>query len=422
NATQTASAPSAHIVPVSDVTACEVQGDVRPAASANSIIADLHGDLVDVGENAKRRIPQLAEAVCLTDLVHVADRVAWLRAWATCKTDAAIDLPPLSVRIDTSAKGKPQSYKSCTVAWEQTTADAVSLTILPAVASDTAHEPDTEEASATRFLAMMSHELRTPLNAILGFSDLLRNEDIAKALPDAQKGEYIHLIHGAAEHLLSVINTVLDVSKIGAGKYEVYPEPFDVTPVIAESLSMVSTQAATKSIRINNRATLALDEICGDRRAIKQVLINLLANAVKFTPERGCVTLDATIDGDTLRLSVADTGIGMDEDQLARIFQPFCQLDNGLNRSIEGTGLGLSLVKGLVDLHGGRIDVASAPTMGTEIVVTLPGCVVSPIAYEQPPNIEEDENYTSETDSAPIGADAEDTCFEGDGYALRRTA
>lgn len=181
------------------------------------------------------------------------------------------------------------------------------------------------------------------------------------------------LIHDAAEHMLGLVNGLLDVSKIGAGKYVIHKEVFSFLEIVNEAASMLTTKAVEKEIRLNLRTSLEnLGDIFADRRAIKQVLINLLSNAIKFTPEKGCVTVDAWWDDHCLSFSVSDTGIGMSEEEQAQLFTAFSQIDNRATRKSEGTGLGLCLVKGLVGLHDGEVTVFSSRHVGTRMQVDLP--------------------------------------------------
>lgn len=232
-------------------------------------------------------------------------------------------------------------------------------------------EAESANDAKTRFLAAVSHELRTPLNAILGFSDVLTGEYFGRLENDRQR-EYVSLIHKSGEHLLSVVNTMLDMSKIEAGRYELVPEPFRVAEAVAACEAMLSHQAQEKGVKLASRVTRSVGEINADQRAFQQVLINLVGNAIKFTDQGGMVTIDAELDGPSLKLTVSDTGIGIAADKLQMLGQPFVQIQNDYTRRYEGTGLGLSLVKGLVALHGGEIAIRSREHEGTVITVTLP--------------------------------------------------
>jgi cell cycle sensor histidine kinase DivJ len=230
---------------------------------------------------------------------------------------------------------------------------------------------ETANEAKSRFLAAVSHELRTPLNAILGFSDILSGEYFGKLENDRQR-EYVKLINQSGAHLLSVVNTMLDMSKIEAGRYELMPELFPVTDAVKACENMLALQAREKGVQLTSRIRRGMGEVNADERAIHQILINLVGNAIKFTDAGGLVTIDAETARGMLLLTVSDTGIGIAEDKLALIGQPFVQVQNDYTRKYEGTGLGLSLVKGLVALHGGRFEIASRPGEGTVITVAIP--------------------------------------------------
>ncbi|MBO0905966.1 sensor histidine kinase [Jiella sonneratiae] len=250
-----------------------------------------------------------------------------------------------------------------------------------APAMDPADVEALREASAakSRFLATVSHELRTPLNAIIGFSDVLDQEYFGGFESIKQK-EYVGLIRQSGQHLLAIVNTLLDVSKIEAGRYEIDPEPFDLSELMAEIGDLMREEARRKGLRIDVRPSAGID-LVADRRACRQILLNLVANAVKFT-EAGAVTLEARLRGGFCDLLVCDTGIGIAEADIHRLGIPFVQLSSGLSRRYQGTGLGLSLVKGLAELHGGGMTVQSQPGVGTMVTVRLP--LAGPAAAADP--------------------------------------
>ena len=230
---------------------------------------------------------------------------------------------------------------------------------------------DEVEVAKGRFLAAVSHELRTPLNSIIGFSDMMLH-GLAGPVGDARQTEYMTLIRNSGNHLLSVVNAILDVSKIESGAYAIQAEPFRLRDALVLCHSMLAHQANAKGIRLELGMRDDIGELVADRRAVQQIVINLLSNAIKFTPSGGTVRLDAVRIGQKLKLSVADNGIGIAADDLGRLCKPFAQVRNELTREHEGTGLGLSLVKGLVRLHEGEMDIESAPGDGTTVSVTLP--------------------------------------------------
>jgi signal transduction histidine kinase len=222
------------------------------------------------------------------------------------------------------------------------------------------------------FLANMSHELRTPLNAIIGFSEVLATE-ILGPIADQRQLEYIKDIHSSGQLLLSIINDVLDMSKIEAGKLQLAPERVVVQAVIAEAVRMVSERARSHKVRLVSAVPAAEIGVWGDERAIKQIMLNLLSNAVKFSHEGGRVNIRVSLDGrGGLVLEVEDYGIGMSADEIDRALQPFGQAKAATTRTHGGTGLGLPIAKGLAEAHGGSLLIESIPERGTVVRVTLP--------------------------------------------------
>jgi signal transduction histidine kinase len=221
------------------------------------------------------------------------------------------------------------------------------------------------------FLANMSHELRTPLNAIIGFSEVL-NEGQAGELNPKQR-EYCNEIYDSGRHLLALINDILDLSKIEAGKMTLELEDMDLGLLLQGCLVIVRERAMAHAISLKSRLAADLGGARVDARKIKQMVYNLLSNAVKFTRDNGTVVLEARrTRSDFLEFSVIDNGIGIAEKDLPRLFAPFGQLDSSLARKYEGTGLGLSMVKRLAELHGGTVSVSSVPGAGSRFTVRLP--------------------------------------------------
>ena len=228
-----------------------------------------------------------------------------------------------------------------------------------------------EKSLKDRLLANMSHELRTPLNAILGFSEILG--DPALAPTDAEKRmEYARIIHTSADHLLSVVNLVLDMSRIEAGKFAICPEPLELEPLIRECCDMLRLRANRGQVELVVAPMPEELEIVADKGACRQIIVNLLSNAVKFTSPNGRVIVEASLATGVARISVTDTGIGIKPDDLPRLGDPFFQVRSGYDRSYEGAGLGLSLVRGLVGLHEGSLLLESAYGVGTRVTALLP--------------------------------------------------
>jgi PAS domain S-box-containing protein len=234
-------------------------------------------------------------------------------------------------------------------------------------------EQTLQEASRLKseFLANMSHELRTPLNGIIGFSEVLIDEK-AGAVNPRQK-EYLNDILNSGRHLLQLINDVLDLSKVEAGKMELFPETFSLPAAVAEVCSVLTSLAKQKNIPIRSQLAPTAAQITLDQQKFKQVLYNLLSNAVKFTDDGGHVEIVASMqEADRLRLEVHDSGVGIKAEDFSKLFVEFQQLDTGVARRHQGTGLGLALTKKLVELQGGAITVESEPGKGSIFTVTLP--------------------------------------------------
>jgi cell cycle sensor histidine kinase DivJ len=229
-----------------------------------------------------------------------------------------------------------------------------------------------EDASRakSRFLANMSHELRTPLNAILGFSEVMTHQMFGQL--STRYVDYAQLIHESGEHLLGLINSILDMSKIEAGRLELQRERFDLGEVAVQSIRFVRFIAERNGVRLEDAVDPSVRHVFADKRAVTQILINLLSNGVKFTPRGGIVRVEATLIGRDLEISVADTGVGIDEVDLKRLGQPFEQVDSEYTRAKEGTGLGLALVRALAHLHGGTMTIESLLGEGTTVRVRLP--------------------------------------------------
>jgi signal transduction histidine kinase len=232
-------------------------------------------------------------------------------------------------------------------------------------------EADRANHFKSEFVAMMSHELRTPLNIIIGFSEMLA-AGYSGTLTSKQK-EYISDIHGAGHHLLDLINDILDLSKVEAGKMELDNEVLNAAQVIEACLRLMRERAANAGVRLNVKIIGELPFLHADKRRLKQILINLLSNAVKFTPRGGSVTVKAINEHDgTVAIAVTDTGIGMATEDISRATTAYVQANSMSRREDEGTGLGLPLTKALVELHGGSLGLRSELGVGTTVMVHIP--------------------------------------------------
>jgi cell cycle sensor histidine kinase DivJ len=323
----------------------------------------------------------------LFERVHIADRPAYLSALADAARGEAhsvefrvrrdTDDPAVPVRfIWIEMRCRPLDRGVFAGGGETREVVAVLRDISERKAQERAFEEARAEAERTnsakgRFLAVMSHELRTPLNAIIGFSDMLINEQ-AMPIRAARREEYARLINESGHHLLAVVNDILAMSKLEAGEFEIRPEPFALAPVVASCCDLLALKARESGLRLVVNVESDLPPINADKRALKQVLINLLSNAVKFTDRGGHVTVGAKRAGADVLISVEDNGIGIREDDLPRVGDPFFQSGDSQDRARDGTGLGLSIVKGLVGLHGGEVSIVSRIGAGTRVAVRLP--------------------------------------------------
>ncbi|WP_262690120.1 sensor histidine kinase [Kordiimonas aestuarii] len=226
-----------------------------------------------------------------------------------------------------------------------------------------------EEASRSKaeFLATMGHELRTPLNAVIGFTEMLQQDP--KCTPEKYQ-EYLDIVANSGRHLLSVINDILDMSRLEAGKMLAEPTLFDLDEVVDECIAFHRRTIDNKEINI--RLACEVGEVCSDRRMTKQVVLNILSNAIKFTPRCGEVGISASLRGGGFALMISDSGVGMTEKELAQAMKPFVQVDTRMARLYDGTGLGLPIVEKFCALLGGRMEIDSVKWQGTKVTIELP--------------------------------------------------
>ena len=325
----------------------------------------------------------------LFDRVHVADRPAYLTALSDAARGGEERSVEFRIRRDLPRGGERLANHSVDFIWvemrcRQLGPSASLESEVVAVMRDVTDRKVQEQAlgqarsaaeqadaAKSRFLATMSHELRTPLNAIIGFSEMIVQED-ALMLTAERRKEYAQLINDSGQHLLSVVNGILDMSKMESGSFELSPEPFTPRAALLNCCNLLALKARENGIDLVTRAAPDLPDMTGDPRAFKQILLNLVSNAIKFTERGGTVTVSAAVDGPRLVLRVSDTGVGIAADDLKRIGNPFFQAGKTYQRRHEGTGLGLSIVKSLVGLHAGEMSVQSKVDEGTTVTVALP--------------------------------------------------
>jgi cell cycle sensor histidine kinase DivJ len=335
----------------------------------------------------------------LFDRVHVADRPAYLTALAdaaalgeersvefrvrreSTEADGSAHFIWVEMRcrpLDIAAAGTSDSGRQVVAVMRDVTPRKTQEQAI----EDARAETERAHAAKSRFLANMSHELRTPLNAIIGFSEMLMNEEKMRIGPE-RRAEYAHLINDSGTHLLSVVNGILDMSKMETGDFTISPEPFEAGKVIASCCDMLALKARESGLDLVLRVTPDLPELVADKRAFKQVMLNLVSNAVKFTGPGGRIVVSAQVDANVLSVAVEDNGVGISPADLPKVGNPFFQARTAYDRRHDGTGLGLSIVKGLVMLHGGHVDIASRLGEGTKVTVRLPlDCEAGRIARE----------------------------------------
>lgn len=342
-----------------------------------------NGDLKDAGREVTELFgvaPEFVAGSAFFDRIHVADRVRYLCAFGDLRAGAAAARVELRLRVATEEAGNTPTYRDFVLelAPDGATGELFGLLRDDRVAAElrtglARAERATGELQAAKaqFLASVSHELRTPLNSIIGFADMLDCGVCGPLANDRQK-DNVATIREAGQHLLGVVNAILEVSRLEAGTYVVRPEPFAFDAAVTFCCQMMAPQAAAKGVTLVPSLASGCGEVAADRRAVQQILINLVSNAIKFTPAGGRVTVGARRLGGRLRFWVSDTGIGISDADLGRIGRPFAQVQNDYSRQFDGLGLGLALVKGLVSLHEGTMCIESAVGAGTTVTITLP--------------------------------------------------
>jgi two-component system, cell cycle sensor histidine kinase DivJ len=351
----------------------------------------------------------------LFDRVHVADRPAYLTALSDAARLGCSRSVEFRVKRDISRgenglvefiwvemRCRPLEQASQAVPEGQAEVVAVMRDVTDRKVQEQALElarsaAEAADAAKTRFLATMSHELRTPLNAIIGFSEMIVQEQ-ALMLDAARRKEYAQLINDSGQHLLSVVNGILDMSKMESGNFDVTPEPFAPRAALINCCNLLALKARENGVDLVTDAPQDLPVMTGDPRAFKQIALNLVSNAIKFTERGGKVTVSAGVEGSLLMLRIADTGVGIAADDLKLIGAPFFQAGKTYQRRHEGTGLGLSIVKSLIALHGGELTVQSKIDEGTTVTVALP------LAFSRPEVPQPGSNVATLTPASRAGA------------------
>ena len=360
------------------------------AENANDMITrhDDKGRVVFASPAAQQLLGEPVQKVLgdgLFERVHVADRPAYLTALSRCQTgNEAI---AVEFRVRRAGASETARYTWVEMRCRPMQPEGAAKRERPGIVAITRDisdrkaqetellrardEAEGASRAKTQFLASMSHELRTPLNAIIGFSEILDRE-LFGALGEERYRDYARLIHDSGEHLLNVVNDILDMSKIEAGKFKIVKEPFGVASLVNSCCDIMRHTAEQKSLSLEVDVAPGIPELAADKRACKQMLLNVIANAIKFTEPGGWVRVSARTEGGNVMFTVADNGIGIADEDLPRLGNPFVQADSAYDRSHEGAGLGLSVVKGLVRLHGGTIALKSKLGEGTTATIVLP--------------------------------------------------
>ena len=323
----------------------------------------------------------------LFDRVHVADRPAYLTALSNAAThgesrsvefrarrdadDPAVVAPGQFIWIEMRCRPLDQATGEGDREVVAVMRDATERKVHLQAVEDAHAEAERASVAKSRFLATMSHELRTPLNAIIGFSEMLTKEGSLMIGPE-RRHEYAHLINESGNHLLAVVNGILDMSKIETGNFEIAPEAFTPEQVIGDACDMLALKAREAGIELVMRIADKLPQVVADKRALSQIMLNLVSNAIKFTKTGGEIVVSAKAQGGSVAVTVEDTGVGIGAEDLPRVFDPFFQARSSYDRRHDGTGLGLSIVKGLLALHGGEIEIVSRLGEGTRVTFHLP--------------------------------------------------
>jgi len=393
-----AMAYAAGLVAIVQLVHAQSEGAVRASEERYQLLAEATNDLVTRHDDKGRVVFASAAAQRLLgeptrrllgdglfERVHVSDRPAYLTTLSRCRANS--ESLSVEFRVRRAGSGEAATYTWVEMQCRPTQrADrgkrdhAGIVAVIRDISGRKARETellkarDTAEGAnqaKTQFLASMSHELRTPLNAVIGFSEVL-NRELYGSLGEARYRDYARLIHESGEHLLGVVNDILDMSKIEAGKFQIVRESFDVASLINSCCDLMRHTAEKSSITLKVDVAPDIPKLAADNRACKQILLNVIANAIKFTKPGGWVRVSAHIEARDVVFTVADNGIGIADQDLPMLGRPFVQANNSSDSGQEGTGLGLSVVKGLARLHGGSLELRSKLGEGTTATIALP--------------------------------------------------
>ncbi len=353
---------------------------------------DLDGMITDVSQHSSHILGLGRDVVIgtlLLDRIHVSDRIYYLQLMADIRHQRDIGKNACHVRIRhvVTDEDNQQSveYRYFRISGALIESDHGKMIYLAAVDSSKEMQQVDDLAnlkvelaevvsSRRHALASLSHELRNPLNAIIGFSDILLHEMGCRFENEKQR-DYALLIQRSGLYSLDIVNTILDASKIEAGTYQIMPKDFSIRDAVDLSMNVLAPQAEQKQVILCDRIRNSIGNMIADQRAVQQILINLMGNAVKFTPKGGCVTLDGFKDisnCEQMVFTISDNGVGIAEADIERLGQPFTQVGNSAFSGAEGAGLGLSLVKTLVEKHEGQFEISSRLGKGTIVTIRLP--------------------------------------------------
>ena len=393
-----AMAYAAGLVAIVQLVHAQSEGAVRASEERYQLLAEATNDLVTRHDDKGRVVFASAAAQRLLgeptrrllgdglfERVHVSDRPAYLTTLSRCRANS--ESLSVEFRVRRAGSGEAATYTWVEMQCRPTQrADrgkrdhAGIVAVIRDISGRKARETELLKArdiaeganqAKTQFLARMSHELRTPLNAVIGFSEVL-NRELYGSLGEARYRDYARLIHESGEHLLGVVNDILDMSKIEAGKFQIVRELFDVASLINSCCDLMRHTAEKSSITLKVDVAPGIPKLAADNRACKQILLNVIANAIKFTKPGGWVRVSAHVEARDVVFTVADNGIGIADQDLPKLGRPFVQANNSSDSGQEGTGLGLSVVKGLARLHGGSLELRSKLGEGTTATIALP--------------------------------------------------